>query len=212
MIAGALQFTEWAKRNVILIVVTALVVVVGLGGFLWYRSDQARQQEQAALAFLQVEQAVYSGDEGIATRELQLFIQQHGGTTYGEEARLLLAQVHMGADRPADAIQVLEPVARDIRGSVLGAQAALLLGAAQAEAGQPEAAIATYLRVGNEAEMEFRQQEGLMGAAVLREEVGDHAGAAELYERLVSYAEEGSGDRAFFEMRLAEARARAASQ
>ncbi len=211
VIAGALQFAEWAKRNVILIVVSAIVLVVGVGGFFWYRADQAQQQEQAALAFLQVEQAVMSGDEGIATRELQLFIQQHGETTYGQEARMLLAQVHLRAGRSADAIQVVEPVAQSIRGSELGAQAALLLAVAQAEAGQTEEAIQTYVRVGDEAEMAFRQQEGLMGAALLREEMGDHAGAVQLYERLLTFAEEGSADRSFYEMRLAEARARAAA-
>jgi len=209
VLARALQFTEWAKKNVVIVVVSAVVLVALIGGLLWYRANRAQQLENAAIDFLQVEQAVLSGDEGIATQQLQQFIQQHSDTPYGDEARVLLAQVHLRGGRAAEAIEVLTPVANRIGDSPVGPQAALLLASAQEAAGDREAAIQTYLRVADEAEFEFRQQEGLMGAALLRQENGDWAGAAELYRRLLEMTDEDSPQRATIEMRLAEAEARA---
>lgn len=210
VLARALQFSEWARRNIILISVVSVVAVLALAGTFWYRADQARQLDDAAIAFLPVEQAVMSGDEGIAARELQAFIQQYGATPYGDEARLLLAQVHLRGGRTAEAIEVVRPVAAQLDRSPVGAQAALLLAAAQEAEGQREAAIQSYLEVGSRARMEFRRQEGLLGAAALREEIGDEAGAAELYRRLVDASEPGSMDRSILEMRLEEAESKAA--
>jgi predicted negative regulator of RcsB-dependent stress response len=209
VLARALQFTEWARKNVVLVVSIGVALVVLLGGFLWYRADRDRRAEEAAIAFLQVEQAVYTGDPALATRELQLYLQRHGGTTYADEARVLLGQVHLREGRPAEAIDVLRPVAERLDRSPVGAQAALLMATAQESGGQPEAAIQTYERVADRARSDFRRQEALVGAALLRDQMGDHAGAAEVYRRLVEMAEPGSMDRALFEMRLAEAEARA---
>jgi predicted negative regulator of RcsB-dependent stress response len=209
VLARALQFTEWARKNAVIVVVSAVVLVVLIGGLLWYRANQAQELETAAIEFLQVEQAVLSGDEGIATQQLQVFVQEHSDTPYGDEARVLLAQVHLRGERAAEAIEVLTPVANRIGDSPVGPQAALLLASAQEAGGDTEAAIATYLRVADEAELEFRQQEGLMGAALLRQESGDWAGAAELYRRLLEMTEEDSPQRSTLEMRLAEAEAKA---
>jgi predicted negative regulator of RcsB-dependent stress response len=212
VLARALQFADWARKNVTLIVVSAAAIVVLVGGLFWYRMDRERRLENAAIAFLQVEQAVYSGEESIALRDLQLFVQQHGGTPYADEARVLLGQIHLRGERPNEAIEVLGPVADRLNRSPVGAQAAILLATAQESAGQPEEALRTYLRVADRAEMEYRRVEALAGAALLREQAGDHAGAAELYRRLVDTAEPGSFERSLFEMRLAEAASRAAYQ
>ncbi|MDQ3556368.1 MAG: hypothetical protein M3409_06285, partial [Gemmatimonadota bacterium] len=106
-------------------------------------------------------------------------------------------------------VEVLQPFGRRVREGPLGAQGALLLAAAQAEAGQRDAAISTYLRIAGEAPMRFRQEEALSQAALLRQQGGDAAGAAELYRRLLELAEEGSLERGVYEMRLAEAEGQA---
>jgi predicted negative regulator of RcsB-dependent stress response len=212
VLARALEFSEWARKNVMLISVLGVAVVVLVGGFFWYRTDQARRLENAAVAFLQVEQSMFVGDDAMAQRDLQLFIQQHGGTPYAEEARVMLGQVHLEGGRPQEAMEVLRPVADRLDRSPVGVQAALLLAAAQEAAGQPAAADETYLRVADRAEMEYRRQEALIGAALLREQAGNHAGAAEIYRRLVATAEPGTPDRLMFEMRLAEAEARVVHQ
>lgn len=207
--ARVLQATEWAKRNRVLVIAVGVALVVLIAGLLWYRADGQRRAEEAAIAFLQVEQSVYTGDPTIAAREIQLFLQRHGGTAYGDEARLLLGQVYLREGQSAEAITILTPVADRLRRSPVGAQAAILLATAQEAAGQTNEAVQTYLRVADQADEHFRRQEGLLGAAMLREQAGDHAGAAEVYRRLVESVEPGTGDRAIFEMRLAEAEARA---
>jgi predicted negative regulator of RcsB-dependent stress response len=212
VLAKAIEFTEWARRNVTLVVGVAVVLVVVLGAFFWYRTDQNRRLDDAAIAFLQVEQAVMVGDDAIAARDLQQYIQQHDGTPYADEARILLGQVHLRGGRVAESIAVLEPVVSRLSSSPVGPQAALLMANAQEAAGETETAIQTYLRVADEADSNFRRQEGLMGAALLRTQLEDHAGAAELYRRLVEMNEEGTQERALFEMRLAEAEALATGQ
>lgn len=212
VLARALEFAEWSRKHATLVVVIAVAAVVLAGGLFWYRADQARRTDEAAVAFLQVEQAVYSGDESIAMRDLQLYIQQHGGTSYADEARVLLGQVHLRAGRPAEAIETLRPVADRMDRSPVGAQASILTAKAHEVAGQPQEAIAAYLRVADRSGSPFRQREALEGAAILRQEQGDAAGAAELYRRLLETTEAGTMERSVYEMRLAEAEAQAAGQ
>ncbi len=100
-------------------------------------------------------------------------------------------------------------MADELDDSPVGVQAALLLAAAQASAGNPAEAIATYLRVADGAELGFRRAEALTSAATLRAQAGDFAGAADLYGRAVELTEEGSLERSIYEMRRAEALARA---
>jgi predicted negative regulator of RcsB-dependent stress response len=209
VLARALEFTEWARRNVMIIGIVAAVLVVTIAGFFWYRTDQVRREDNAAVAFLQVEQSVGFGSEEAAVRDLRLFIQQHGGTSYGEEARVMLGEVLLRQGQTAEAIDALRPVADRLDRSPVGAQAAMLMAASQQAAGQQEQAIQTYLRVANETGTVFRRQEALLAAALLRDQQGDSAGAAELFRRLVDLTEPNSPDRLMFEMRLAEAEARA---
>jgi predicted negative regulator of RcsB-dependent stress response len=211
VLARALQFAEWARRNIILIIAGAVVLVLLLGGLFWYRADRAARLDAAAIEFMTLEQTVRAGDESIAVRDLQLFVQRHDGTPYADEARLMLGRLHMEGGRPEEAQTVLRPVADRLEPPV-GAAAALLLAAAQEQAGQQQDAIRTYLRVGDRAPADYQREEGLSAAAILREEVGDYAGAAEIYRRLIGMADEGSQARTVYEMRLAEATARATTQ
>lgn len=209
MLARAVEFSNWARRNVRIITIAAVVALVVVGALLYYRMDRAQRLERAATEFMQLEQTVSSGNAQLAQRDLQGFATRYSGTPYADEARVALAQIHLQEGRAAEAISTLQPVADDLDGSPVGPQAALLLGAAQAAAGNRDAAVATYLRVADEAELSFRRIEGLSAAALLRIEAGDFAGAAELFGRAVELTEEGSPERSVFEMRMAEALSRA---
>lgn len=206
VMAKAIEVTEWARRHGRLVIGVTVALLVLASAFFWYRADQNRRLDEAAIAYLQVEQSTLIGDDATAVRDIQEFVQRHDGTPYADEARVLLAQIHLRGGRAQEAITVLQPVASNL-GSSVGPQAALLLATAQASAGDATAAITTYLRVADQAGSPFRRQEGLIGAALLRSEAGDHAGAAELYGRLVELQETGSPERALFEMRLAEEQA-----
>ena len=210
--ARALEFSDWARKNIRLVIGGVIVLAVVVGGLLYYRMYRAAREERAAVEFANVEQTAASGNIALAQRDLEAYVRRYEGTTYGEEASLALAQLYLSQDSAAKAVKVLQGAEDRIDDSVVGPQAALLLGAAQQGAKQVDAAIQTYLAVGDKAEMKMYQVQGLQNAAILRFEKGDFAGAAELFRRLVDMQEEGSMDRQLYEMRLAEAEARAAAK
>lgn len=209
MLARAVEFSNWARKNVRMIAVGATIALLVVGGLLYYRMYQAERMERAASEFMQLEQTVSSGNAQLAQRDLERYANRFSGTPYADEARVALAQIHLQEGRASEAITVIQPIAGDINGSPVGAQAAMLLAAAQLANGNRDAAIQTYLEVADEAELDFRKTEALTAAALLRFEGGDYAGAAELYGRAVELTEEGSLERSIFEMRMAEAVARA---
>lgn len=210
--ARAIEFTDWARTNIRLIVGVVVALALIVGGLLYYRTYRAAREERAAVEFARVEQTAASGNLPLATRDLQAFVRRYAGTSYGEEAALALAQLHLSQDSAAKAVEVLAGATDRIDDSAVGPQSALLLAAAQQAAGRPDDAIRSYLAVGEEAELEMYRVQGLQNAAILRFEQGDFAGAAELYRRLVEMQEEGTMDRQLYEMRLAEAEARAAAK
>jgi len=208
VIARAIQFSEWAKRNAKAVIGVGAVALVAVAAFLWYRYDSRQSAERAAIAYAQVEQTVLSGNATLAQRDLPEFIRRHDGTVEADQARMLLAKVHLEAGKPTEAVAVLQEVKAGMSTPV-GAQASLLLAAAQGEAGEREASVATYLRVADAAELDYQRDAALAEAALLRQQGGDFAGAAELYRRLVEAAPEGSFERSVYEMRLAEAEGQA---
>lgn len=207
--ARALQFSAWAKNNARLVVAIVVAAAVLIGGFLWYRADRANRLEQAATEFLQLQRVVGSGNTELAVRDLERFAQRFEGTSYAEEAQVLLGRLHLQLGEPREAIEALDGVAGRIGDSPLGVPAAMLLGNAQAQAGNREEAIATFLNVADGADAEYQHQEALASAALLRAQADDFAGAAELYRQLVETADEGSAQYSVYRMRLAEAEASA---
>lgn len=208
VLARALEFSSWARANIRIIVAGTVIVAVALGALLVYRTQQADREQRAAAEFMQLEATVQSGNAALAARDLQTFVTRNSGTVYASEARLLLARIHLQEGKPAEAVQALAPVAGEVD-EPLGAQATMLRAAAQQAAGQTDAAVASYLRVAEGAELDYLRQDALTSAAALRAQANDFAGAAELYRRLVEMAEEGSVQRSVYEMRLAEVEAQA---
>ena len=90
-----------------------------------------------------------------------------------------------------------------------GTTAALLKAAALEVDGRTDEAEALYLRIADGARYNYERMEALEAAARIRMDRGDAAGASQLYDRLVALASDGSADKAIYQMRLAEAKARA---
>lgn len=208
VLARALEFSNWARANIKLVIGGAVTVLLIVLALLWWRADRAERNERAAMGFMELEQTVGSGNTALATRELDQFIVRFDGTEYADEARIVLARLHLQAGQPAAAITALERLGSRPGSSTLATQAALLLGAAQQAAGQTDAAVETYLSVADDAELDFQRMEALATAAAIRAGAGDHAAAAELYARAVELAEEGTPEHAIYDMRRAEAEAR----
>lgn len=208
-VARVVEFSTWSKRNsqaLILIGVALAVVVVGTMYYVNYR-------ERVAVAAVQelevIQQNVTLADP--ATSELQLaqYLERFGSTPYGGEARMLLAQMYLRRGESALAVLTLEEGAVAL-GEPLGPQMAVLLARAYEAQNRAAEAEELYLRVADEAELEFQRVEALLDGARIRLELGNAAGAAEIYQELLEGSEPSDPNRGLYEMRLAEARTRAA--
>lgn len=210
LVVRALEFTAWAKANVRAIVAGAVIVAAIVAGLLYWRVYKEDRMERAAADFLQLQQTAASGNTQLASRDLEAFARRYDGTVYADEARIALAQLHLQQDSAAAAVAILEGAAEKVDDSPVGPQAALLLAAAQQSAGQNEAAVRTYNAVAADADLTFQRVTALEALAQLHARTGDFAAAAEVYQRLVDQAGEGTPERQVYEMRLAEAEAKAA--
>ncbi len=208
-IARTLELWAWAKQNRQVIVVAGLALALAIGAGLYYYDYRQNLRLQAAEEFEALQQTVSAASPESAQNEIRRFIDRFSDTPFGTEARLLLAQTHLETGAPAEAVTVLEPVARDLS-EPMGVQAAFLLCAAYENAGRLDDAEATYLRIVDARVMTFQRRQALADAARIRAAREDFAGAADLYERLLGTYEEDQegeeGQRAFYRARLAEMR------
>jgi predicted negative regulator of RcsB-dependent stress response len=205
VLARAIEFSEWAKRNARIIIIVAVLAAIVVGGLIYYRSVQADRAASAAADFMVLEQSVTQADPATGAADLERFIARYDNTPYADEARVLLARIRLDLGQPEQAIPPLQEASRRMGRSPVGVQAALLLGTAQEQANNPQAAIEAYQRVGQDARFDFERRQGLESAAALHEVTGNYAAAAELYRQLVGMTGEGTMERSVYEMRLAEA-------
>lgn len=210
IVARALEFGEWAKTNIRVIVISAIVLTALVGGLLYYRIYRADREARAAAEFVRLQGTLSAGNAELAQRDLLAYIRRYEGSTQATEAKLALAELYLRSDSAAKAVALLQDSPTDIDDPSLGPQSALLLAGAQVAAGDAAAAEQTYLEIADEIDLSIYRIQALQSAAILRSEAGNHAGAAELYAQLIETQEEGSVDRQFFEMRLAESQAKAA--
>lgn len=203
-VAKVLEISQWASRHRQALVGIGIAVAVVVGGGLYWRNYQASLQEQATQELVTIQQTRALGDPEQAKADLQVFLQRFGGTPMADEARLLLGEVELETGNPDGAVSALEALSGSR--SPLGMQATYLLAAAHEEAGEPDRAERLYLTVANRAELSFFVRDALAQAARIRLDRGDHAGAAQLYEEILTYYEEGDPERGLYESRLAEAR------
>lgn len=211
VIARAIEFTAWAKKNLRLVIAVAVVVAIVVGGLIYWRIYQQNRRERAAAEFVQLQQTAASGNVQLAVRDMEQYVRRFEGTVYAEEAQVALAQLHLQQDSAAKAVEVLAGAAERVGDSALGPQAALLLAAAQQAAGQNDAALATYMAVAEDAELSFRRIAALEAAAQLQSSLGNHAEAANLYQRLADMAGEGTPEWQMYRMRLVEEQAKGRS-
>jgi predicted negative regulator of RcsB-dependent stress response len=208
-VARVLQLAVWAKAHARALGIGAAILVLAAAAGLYYVNYQRSVRTLAATELNQVRQTALSGNNALAIRDLEAFITRFASTDAADEARLLLARTYLDDGQPQKAIEAVQALAGRIR-TPIGASAAFLLAAAYEAAQDLDKAVATYASLADQAPTSIERQEALQQAARIRMERGDAAAAAELYQRLVDSAAQGTAERALFEMRLAEARAVAA--
>jgi predicted negative regulator of RcsB-dependent stress response len=199
-----LELIQWAKDNSQTLILVGIVLVVLAAGGIYYKNYRSSWEEQAVARLGQVQATFGFGDRETAKADLYQYMDQFEGTVYALEARLILGQALLEDGTPEEAIEVLAPAVREMSTEPIGVQAAFLLAASYEEAGRPEEAETQFLRIASTSELSFQIYEALSGAARIRTSAGDLAGAAELYEEVLSTLEENDPQRGFWEMRLAE--------
>jgi predicted negative regulator of RcsB-dependent stress response len=198
---------NWAKKNNQALVIGVVALILVVATVMYLGRVRANRTQQAVAQLEQVQQAVAFGDREQAKASLVQYLATFDGTPYALEARLILGQVYLEDGEPDAAMETLAPAVREMDSHPVGLQAAFLLAAAYEDAGRLDDAERTFLRIANTAEMGFQIQEALAGAARIRSETGDYAGAVDLYEDVLGSMEENSPDRDFWEMKLEEAKA-----
>jgi len=202
----AAEMAEWTRKNARVVLITAAVALVLVGGFLYYRIYKSQRAERAAMQFLQV-QATLPNDTTQAIRQLESFASRLDGTAEAAEARLSAAQLWLLKGQPAKALEDIRPVADG--GTPVAEQGMALMGSALSQAGKRQEAIDAYLKLADRTKLAYVKEDALTQAALLREQAGDWRGAAELWGRAASSMEKDSPDRTLVEMHQAEAQAHA---
>ncbi len=206
--AAILRFVGWARdRTQTLIVACVILAVVTVGTVYWI--DQRGIQLDAAAGELEeLQQNVGFEDPATAEASIQGYLDRHGETRFGVEARLLLARVHLvsGGD-PSAAIEALEVVAPDYS-SALTVDATFMLAAALEQAERWEEAVEIYEQLMSRVDFSFQRTEAGVGLARSRLAQGDTAGAVQAYESILDALEADDPTRPGYEMRLAELTAR----
>lgn len=200
---GVLESTAWARQHARTLVIAAVAIAALLIGFLVYRSYSTAKEAGAITALNDLRTTLASGNLQLALRDGEALLAQYGGTEAADEARLLLGELYLQANQPAQATQVLRPLAGDVD-APLGFNAAMLAGAAQEAAGQKEQAVQTFSRIGAEGRFLYQQIAGYEEAARIQTETGDVAAATATYQRILDLMDETAPERTFYEMRLAE--------
>jgi predicted negative regulator of RcsB-dependent stress response len=208
-VAGVLEFSNWAKANQKILVVFSVAVVAVVLLAVSYSNQRARQIEQAGLELERIHATLSVGDAEAAKGALSQYLEQFGGTPYAGEASLLLSRLYLESEQPELALRSLDRADLSLR-DPLGAQAFTLRARAQEMAGDLGLAEETYLDVADGASMSFERTAARTQAARLREAQGNWAGAAALYDEILSDLEMTDPERGRYEMRLAEARTRGA--
>lgn len=200
--------STWAEQNSQMLILLGVVLAVLVGGAFYYVNYRANLTEQAILQLEQIQQGVMVGDQEAAKTQLRTYIGRFDGTPHANEARLLLASLHLEGNAPDEALGVLEDSDLGL-GHPLGVQVAILEGKAMEAAGRLDEAEEIYLDVADRAELGFQVVGALADAARVREHSDDVEGAAELYERILEELDETDPQRGYYQMKAAEARVRA---
>lgn len=206
-VATTMQLLGWAQRHTRALVLGLGAVAILVFGVRYYfdYQHQVRQAASTEMRALRAELQVSSADQ-LADR-ISAYLIQYGNSPYAQEARVLLAETLLQANRAAEAIEPARRATVDISRDVLSLRAAFLLAAAHEEVGDTASAIRVYEEIGSTARSRIARSRGLEGAARLHAARGQRDDAARLYEQLVELTPEEAPARAFYEMRVSELRA-----
>jgi predicted negative regulator of RcsB-dependent stress response len=204
LVAKGIELSEWVKARSQLVIGGAVVVILVVVGAVYYVIQRGNQLDQAAQELESLQQTIGFEDPATAVATIDGFLARHGDTTYGIEARMVLARVQLvGNEDPEAAIAALEPVTPDYGGG-LGTEATFLLASAYEQAGRWDEAAGIYTELRANADYAFQRSGATEGLARSRLALGDTAAAVAAYETLLAELDEEDPTRMGYEMRVAE--------
>ena len=187
VVESVVTAADWADRNrrVVTLGTVALIAVLFAG---WaYLDYRGKISERAAVRLDEIRMSSSSGAPTEQIRaELAEYIGQFGGTPFGDEARLYLAQLDLRANDFDAAIRNLEPAADLSTGTPVAFRAAEAIAAAHEMAGRPEEAISWHERIAREAVFGFQREDAIGEQARIHARIGDLERSESLYRQLLA--------------------------
>jgi len=101
---------EWARANSNKISIVGLVVVAAAAVGLLWRASADKKEVRASQALAAAQNVVASGNAALAQSDLQAMLRRYGGTKAAVQARMLLAQVHFGANKVDEGLKELDAI------------------------------------------------------------------------------------------------------
>ncbi len=201
--ARILEFIAWSRQNTQALIGIVLVLVVAVVGGIYYLNQRSTVQVEATLELERIQTAAMLGESEATIADLREFITRYRRTPLAIEARLVLAEVYLDEERPADAVEVLSEVAPSFR-DPLRLQATILLAAAHETAEDWAGAAEVYRELTRRAEFSFQRRQAAEGLARVLLVESDTAGAIDAYRSALEELDEDSPERGVLEMRLSE--------
>ena len=102
------DWAHWAEthRSQVLAALAGIAVLVA--AFFVYRGLARAGEEDAARSYIEARQAYFAGNYQLAVSDLETFLDSHGDSSYGDDARIFLADALYQAGDPQAAVEALQ--------------------------------------------------------------------------------------------------------
>lgn len=172
------DWAHWVESHRSQVLAGLVAVAVLIGAFFVYRSLARASEEEAARSYIEARQAYFVGNYQLAVSDLQGFLRSHGDTSYGDDARLFLADALYQAGDAEGAIETLEEFFDRHGDSPFALNARLLMAAAYQGLGRLDEAAGAYreaLEAAGSDAQRLRIHEGLADVYALQGKTEDAA-------------------------------------
>lgn len=207
-VATIKRIIDWGQQNRRQVTIGGAVVLVIAAVAAWMIVQQRSLETTAQSRLAEVQQSVAGGNPQLAIRDLESFLDTFGSTEAADQARLMLADLLVGEQRPEEAIEALGDLPQRLD-DPFGLAAARLHASALESLQRYDDAVRAYRRIAEAARFPYQRREALADAARIQLQHGDPHQAVALLERVLDTFDADEGARGYFEMWLAEARGRA---
>ncbi|MDH4044537.1 MAG: tetratricopeptide repeat protein [Gemmatimonadota bacterium] len=180
------QLVKWVRANERVVTIVAVVLAVTGAGVWFAVSARQRRETFARRELTQARQAAEAGNLPLAASDLARVVGSFGGTSAGQEAKLVLAEVRLRQGQAALAATELREFVESGVKPQYRSQAYELLGVALEQSGQAAAAGRAFEDGANAAQGEYRYLSAslLLSASRSYSAAGDTTAAIRVLERI----------------------------